>query len=208
MRRLSVLLGTVVLAFTALPVAGVIPPSDLTVVYEINADHSPIAFGEMKKELTSIMGATGMTIRFKALTDVKPADRFVEIVIVRFRGRCLMEPRQARTNWSGTLAFTHSSDGDVLPFVDVGCDRVREVIYDAYWRHGDEADRRLGRALARVVAHELYHVLANTTRHSSDGIARPRLSKDDLVAEKLVFDADDLEKMRVPRSHHDTDDGS
>jgi hypothetical protein len=179
MCRLPVLAGTVVLALTALPVAAVTQPNELTVIFEIDAGYSDAAMEAMKAELAV---ATG--------------DRFLEIVVVRFRGRCRMDGPPGERRWAGTLAFTHSSDGDLLPFVDVACDRVRDVIHDSVWGRRNDAERLLGRAWARVVAHELYHVLANTTKHGQTGIAQPRLSARELLMENFRFDTGDLDKMR------------
>ena len=198
MRRLPVLLGTVVLAFTALPAAGVTQPNELTIIFEIEADHSNAAMDAMRMELASAMAPTGMVLRFMRLSDVRPADRFVEIVVVRFRGRCHIDGPPVHGRWTGTLAFTHASDGDILPFVDVSCDRVRHVIFDYVLAGHAQAERLLGRAWGRVLAHELYHVLANTAKHGDGGIAQARLSARDLVAETFAFDKDDLEKIRVP----------
>jgi hypothetical protein len=49
---------------------------------------------------------------------------------------------------------------------------------------------------ARLLAHELYHVLAQTGEHAVEGIAKARFSRADLMAEHFEFEAITLDKLR------------
>jgi hypothetical protein len=40
-----------------------------------------------------------------------------------------------------------------------------------------------------VLAHELYHIFANTTRHGSDGVGREYYNADDLLTADFQFEA-------------------
>ncbi|HEX3992985.1 MAG TPA: hypothetical protein VHX39_17575, partial [Acetobacteraceae bacterium] len=76
----------------------------------------------------------------------------------------------------GPYARTWMADGDVLPFGEVDCARVVNSVRDAM-SGGDLpnwADQLLGRALGRVVAHELVHMLTRSVRHGRDGVTRHR----------------------------------
>ena len=50
--------------------------------------------------------------------------------------------------------------------------------------------------MARVVAHELYHVLMRTTEHARAGVARSCFSSSDLLAERFEFEAATLARLR------------
>ncbi|HLH32228.1 MAG TPA: hypothetical protein VKY31_13575, partial [Terriglobia bacterium] len=52
-----------------------------------------------------------------------------------------------------------------------------------------------GRAMARVMAHEIYHVLAAATDHAGSGIAKPSLSFEDLVSDRFAFDGSSLDRI-------------
>jgi len=52
-----------------------------------------------------------------------------------------------------------------------------------------------GRAIARVLAHELYHVLARTESHAAKGVAQRALSGSDLAADQLGLNPEDLDLM-------------
>jgi hypothetical protein len=53
-----------------------------------------------------------------------------------------------------------------------------------------------GRALGRVVAHELYHILALTTEHAEAGVAKPSFSAQDLMSDRFSFNPASLERLR------------
>lgn len=96
------------------------------------------------------------------------------------------------------LAYTHSTDGQILPFIEVPCDRVRSSIRPVIWG-GDarQSNFLLGRALGRVMAHEFYHVLAKTSRHGRTGIAKHSLSAAELISDELRFAEADKNLLRM-----------
>jgi hypothetical protein len=59
------------------------------------------------------------------------------------------------------------------------------------------ADLLLGRALGRVVAHEVVHMLAKSSRHSKEGLEKPALSGSQLIAPDLQLRPADAERLRV-----------
>ena len=54
-----------------------------------------------------------------------------------------------------------------------------------------------GRALARVLAHELYHILLDTEQHAKSGVTKSHLTPHDLIGESLDFEPDQIEQFRV-----------
>lgn len=104
-------------------------------------------------------------------------------VQVRLSGRCNLSgvPDKA-SRQPGSYAWAHVSDGRVLPFIDVNCDRLRNALFSAMW--GEDYQHRdflLGRALARIIAHELHHVVHSEVHHSEEGLAQPRLTAASLI---------------------------
>lgn len=60
-------------------------------------------------------------------------------------------------------------------------------------------EKVFGRAIGRVLAHELLHVFAKTAHHSVHGVDQPAFSVAELLAERLVFDGrePDLHILRL-----------
>ncbi len=120
------------------------------------------------------------------------------VLAVTFHGSCTAAP-PAQPWETGTgaidLAKTVVQDGVILPYSEVNCDRVRDFLDTA---DSTETGResRLGRAMGRVLAHELYHVLLQTREHSSKGIGKAVQAPASLLSRSLRFEEGELELIR------------
>jgi len=91
------------------------------------------------------------------------------VVVVKFHGKCQLEyPLPGASDQEVTLASTMVDRGHVMPFSDVQCDQVRKALPYATT---PDRQKAFGLALGRVLAHELYHFLADKTRHAAAGLA-------------------------------------
>ncbi len=173
-------------------------PDPLTIVFRFDGPYSEKSLVEMKRELGTILKGSGIQIDWRAQSDVAVTDSFPNLVVVKFRGKCRMEPVPYLYDERGTLGFTYSTDGAVLPFSEIECDKVRSSLHTAMFG-GDykRSDLLFGRALARVLAHELYHVLAKTHSHSGQGIAEKSLSGSQLISERLHLNQAELNEMNA-----------
>ena len=84
--------------------------------------------------------------------------------------------------------MTYSVDGQLLSFGEVECDRVRRSVQQAVGKGDPEKHQvALGVALARVMAHEMYHMMSNSSVHTKDGVTKESLSARELSQEMLPF---------------------
>ena len=85
----------------------------------------------------------------------------------------------------------------MLPYSVVGCDAIREALSMVTSAEGFVARQHaLGLAMGRVVAHELYHKLTNTTKHATHGLTKAAQSVEDLISpDKVVFEAEDYKAI-------------
>src|SRR5271169_3114378 len=166
------LVRAAVLAILCAP-ASVRASSSVTLVLEFDAAYSAKSVDAMKREVASIVHDSGIKVDWRLIGDVRSSDSFESLVVVRFRGVCIMQPVPYLMDERGYYAFTHVSDGNVLPFSEVECDKISSSIgpemSKAQWRQRDSI---LGRALGRVLAHELYHMLTRTQHHADEGVTR------------------------------------
>jgi len=172
--------------------------SPLAIVFRFDGPYSQAAFQEMERELTTLMEPSGVRPEWHDRRDIAPSDSFESLVIVNFHGRCRAESAAAPAEGDKPLAWTHVVDGKVLPFSDVECDRVRASIRSANGMR-QLSDLVLGRALARVLAHELYHVLARTSTHPGAGLAKRFLSGLELISDRLELKFSDVNRMKAAR---------
>ncbi len=124
----------------------------------------------MKEELSLLMRRADVQLEWRAYEESLGEEIFGRLAIVRFRGACRMEEIPPPSEQSSALALTHSSDGVIIPYADVQCDQVRGMIQSVVARENfPRREMLLGRALGRVLAHELYHVLTRKTEHYQAG---------------------------------------
>lgn len=174
-------------------------PLRLGVYVQFDARPADAAVATMQKEVSQILKLAGYVVDWRRLEENRGREAFANLVVVRFTGNCrldsLADDEENLEDAAGTvtLGSTAVAAGRVLPFSEVRCDQVsRALSYAGGW------DRRvaLGTAMARVLAHELYHLLANTTRHAAHGLAKATQSCSDLVSGRVSFGEKDLKAIK------------
>ena len=173
----------------------------VTIVLDFDGPKSDQSIAEMKREFTGIMKDTPLHFEFQTRAQAAGSTTSDNVVIVKFKGKCRFDPVPYLIDERGPMAFTFSTDGAVQPFSEVECDRVAQVVRPVM-RGGDYArgDILLGRALGRVLAHEVVHILARSGDHGTSGIAKSALSGTQLIAPELRLEPDDVERMTSPSS--------
>jgi hypothetical protein len=194
---LSTALLSIAMASTA---AAAVQPSTFTIVLEFKGRHSARSVAEMKREFENVMKDTGLTFGWRLRSDPE-LESAANLVLVKFRGKCVLEPIGYLYDERGPLAFTYTSDGAVQPFAEVACDQVTATVRSAMFG-GDfgRADLLLGRALGRVLAHEVVHMLAKSGSHGKQGVEKPALSAGELIAPGLRLSPADAGRVhpRLP----------
>lgn len=186
----------------SLAVANAPAPSDLTVVLDFKGTHSDRSVNEMKREAEGIIRPSGLRLDWRSRTEAAH-ESYQDLVVVEFKGACKVEPVPYVYDELGPLAFTYSTDGTVQPFGEVACDRVAASVRSAM--SGEDfrnADLLMGRALGRVLVHELVHMLTASTQHGREGVERPALSGRQLIAASLLLSPADLARLRQIQRHH------
>ena len=141
----------------------------------------------MEREVQSIMAPMGLTFRWQDLTASDGRQTSVELAVIEFKGRCDTADLMPHDFIPGPLGWTHLSNGVILPFSTVDCSAVRSFIQKELLTIPDR-EEAFGRALGRVLAHELYHIFANTKHHGADGVAREAYSIHDLLSDNFQFE--------------------
>jgi hypothetical protein len=187
------------LMFAALPLFGAVKTTNLTIVFDFNGPHSSQSVEAMKRETQGILKDAGVHLDWKS-RDEAVNSTFADLVVVRFKGACELPPPPLYDELGeiGPLASTFETDGQVQPFSEVSCDRVGAFVRSGlHGRDFQKADQLIGRALGRVVAHELVHMLTGAKDHSHEGVFKPGLTVEQLVAGELPLSPGDIERLRT-----------
>jgi len=154
----------------------------------------------LQDEVASIMAPIGIRFEWRDLGKTGGHEVSAELAVVTFKGRCDAAGLLTRSKFEGALGWTHVSDGQILPFTDVSCDRVREFVQTGLLTfRTEDREEKYGRALGRVLAHELYHIFANTMRHGSFGVAKESYNVQDLLADDFQFEAKETRMLQTSR---------
>jgi hypothetical protein len=176
------------------------PDSRLVVYLAAAADQPPAPIAQMKRELGSILRDAGYRVEWLTRgSDNTQTPDAPFLVVLQLKGVCALDADHDAAEsvpQAVSLATTAVSDGRVLPFSAVNCAALRRTIAPSVAKQpGAVRDFLFSRAMARVIAHELYHVLAGTTEHAHAGIARSCYSTADLLGERFDFQPVDLARL-------------
>jgi len=156
----------------------------------------------LRTEVQSIMAPMGLNFQWLRLSASDGKQVSVELAVINFIGRCDVDNLVAHDTNPGALGWTHMSDGAILPFADVDCSAVRSFAQrELLFMSPKDREQAFARALGRVLAHELYHIFANTTRHGTDGVGREFYSVHDLLSADFQFQAREFMALINSRAH-------
>ena len=182
-----------ILSLVALCLASVCAQAETLAVY---LDQPlPGVEATFRDELRMLLRSSGFTLEIRNYHQRKAAETFDRLMVVRLKGRCTADNLPSDRQ-SGPLASTQVQGNRVLPFSDLYCDRTLATI--SGWLQNEPLARRnmlFGKALARVLAHEAYHFLAQEVGHASNGIAKSCFNTRDLLAETFTFDNNTIARM-------------
>lgn len=152
----------------------------------------------LEDEVESIMGPLGRHFVWRSISGVKGNEISSELAVLTFKGRCNADGLFPKEVNPGALGWTHVSDGAILPFSEIDCDRIRLFVQkELLHRKPSERDDAFGRAMARVVSHELYHIFANTPHHGSDGVAKAAYTVQELLSDDFQFEEAECKALKA-----------
>jgi hypothetical protein len=161
--------------------------ADLTVILQFDASHSLRAASTMQLEAERLLKDSGVSLDWRISNQLSPYESFPRLAVVKMRGRCEMTGILVGAGEAEVLlGVTYKSDGHVIPFSEVKCDAVRATLAAAHLPSNPEVrDLLFGRALGRVLAHELQHVLNRSGTHTESGVTQKYLSAARLIGDHI-----------------------
>jgi hypothetical protein len=181
--------------------AGTVAHPPLTVLMDFEAPHSETSLRSLRLSLSHLLAPSNFAVDVQLKSDLPDHPQFGELVVFKMKGSCNIESSRVGPMYDerGPLALAYTSDGQVLHFGEVECDRVRHSLQRILGRNASiKSQQAYGTALAIVVAHELYHMLGNARIHTHEGLTRPELSAADLTNSGLAMSPIALETINKP----------
>lgn len=166
---------TCLLLFIFAPLGfGVKLANEATVILDFDQPYSNLSLAEMEREAGAVLKNTGLTFDWKTQDSLQPQAEYSSLFVFRMKGHCALDTLPALLDERGPLGMAFVSDGQVLSFGQIECDQVKRSVQRILPRGKTEGEERLyGRALGRVLAHEIYHMLSGNTQHSRSGLTQP-----------------------------------
>jgi hypothetical protein len=162
--------------------------SPVTVLLNYEQPYSQSSFAALQQQLQATLDATGLKLDIRDRSASPAHEQLGEVVLFKMRGTCSMSaiPVGAFSDERGPLAMAYSSNGSVLPFGEVECDRVRQSLERILGKsNGARHQTEFGVALGMVIAHELYHMLGQSIQHTRHGVTKESLSARELLEGSL-----------------------
>jgi hypothetical protein len=182
-------------------------PLVVTVLLDFEEPHSDLTFKVLEIETAEVLRNAGVRLAWRLRSQVARGESFDRLVSFRVHGRCDMSWEPAGVGeGAGPLALAYAADGVVLPYGEIDCERVKASVARAMAQDPSPsrcANVLLGRALGRVLAHEMYHMLSNEVAHTESGITRKGLSPTDLTRPNAFMSKDaarDILRNTTPTS--------
>lgn len=183
----------------ALILSSVLLYSETTLAVLLDADSAlaPDTRSELAGELAALLAPAGVQVVVKDIAPLNQLDAVSALVSVHLHGTGLVEVGRGGVFVSGSLGWVKQMDGVVQPFIHVDAAAVAAHIGPSFLR-GQEAVARilLGRALARVVMHEMLHWLTQSAEHGEGLLFRPSVSPCTLIEDGIGLEAAEIWMVR------------
>jgi hypothetical protein len=160
-----------------------------------------LEFSALKNELASLMREAKISVDWEDTAKPRIVDG--SLVVVDLQGDCTVRSRAEVRQGpdSAPLGSTAIANGHILPFTSVDCVALSGVLTPQITAQPAELRSWLyGRAMARVLAHELYHYFGQAREHLDSGVARGKFSASELLQERFEFDGLALARLRNRQS--------
>jgi hypothetical protein len=159
---------------------------NVTVLVNFEKPHSEVSMQAMRQELRDLLEPSGIAIEVMLKSEMPVSPQFSELVVFEMKGSCSMNTRplarRGALDEGGPLGLAYSSNGEILHFGEVECDRVRRCLQRVTGGgRPDLHQAEYGIALGIVVAHEIYHMIAGAKGHTKDGLTKESLSARELL---------------------------
>jgi len=174
---------------------------NVTVLVSFEQPHSAVSVSAFRQELSNLLKPAGIAVEVMLKSEMPEYPQFGELVVFEMKGSCSMNGAKLSTGNlavdRGPLGLAYESNGQVLHFGEVQCDRIRRCLQRiTRGLRPEEHQAEYGAALGIVVAHEIYHMIAGAKEHTKEGLTKESLSARELLDGALTLPEEVREALR------------
>jgi hypothetical protein len=164
---------------------------------EFQSEPPAAVWKAIQDEVEGVLRPIGWSIDWDTISGAT-GQMSISLAVARFKGECKIGGGVSEPAESMALGATHVSGEDVLPFTVIDCDAIRNFLSPLLIPLDPRKQEfTFGRAVGRVLAHELYHVITKSKGHGRKGLGRAGLTREELTQPYLQFSSDDVLKLRT-----------
>jgi hypothetical protein len=174
---------------------------NVTVLVDFEKPHSDVSMIALREELRQLLQPAGIAIDVMLKSEMPVSPQFAELVVFHMKGSCTINVAPVDLSNASDdrrwLGMTYTSDGQILHFGAVQCDRIRRCLQQVtVGRSLEQRQVEYGNALGLVVAHEICHMVIGAKTHTKDGLTKESLSARDLLDGELSIPSGVREALR------------
>jgi hypothetical protein len=189
------------LGLQAAPVSPDLAPPTVGLMVKFDHKPSPGFLKSLQSEVGAIFRPSRLDLRWEMLQPHRSPGVYNRVAVIEMHGTCAPGADSGSSQISTRLGWTNVSDGEVQPYITIDCDNIAQVLAST-WNHS--ASRHLApplyaRLTARVMAHELIHVLLRTSEHHDSDCLRSPLRSLDLAFQPRLSNPEITALQRIGR---------
>jgi hypothetical protein len=154
----------------------------------------------MKREVTALLGSIGYGVEWRDRAASSEATS-ASLILLELRGSCQAPAHPSEIvplTKAASLASSAVVDGAVLPFSWLDCNTLTRLLAPAFAKaNNNKFDYLYGRAMGRLAAHELMHVLSGRVDHDDAGVGKPYFSAKDILSDHFAFENETIAALPV-----------
>jgi hypothetical protein len=148
-------------------------------------------------ELRRIFIAAGLEPEWHQMPGMIEITSVWEPVSIYLHGNCRLERADPYKASDGGLAYVERTDGELRPHIHVDCEKLRGFIQRQLTSFDlQRSEWTMGRAIARVIAHELYHYLTKNADHGYSELFASAMPCEVLLKRRVQFLEDEVVELR------------
>lgn len=174
----------------------------VAIVLKTESPLSPLTERTLREELSRLLRPVEIRVAVHPDAEVLDLGEVDDVIWVWCRGCSDVPAGRWPTAPKGPLGWVRCVDEVLQPFITLDCPLVaahlREILVTP---RQFSAKPLMGRALARVLVHELLHYLTGSREHSGSRLFREDLDPQTLLDPGLALEAVDVEALRRTLAH-------